>query len=217
MSLHSVYRLACTSQAYFKAVVPRGAAVLHDTSDSVHYAASGFYTLSKEPMVIMEDATRNLIERRRVFEREQREALFKEYGSKERFDWRPEEFAFTGEDMADGRQSGMYAVYMEAHLAVAKCEYIDMIAGIQLTVVEVLSPEHSSVIDKAERFITNRELYLSGYHYAAGTSTMRAVQRELHAVEELVRERLLGRHEVQDELAKLVFDLEHRFPAGNDI
>ena len=218
MSRYCVYMLVCNSVAYVKSIMPPSDMIdIMTQIDHVNYHAGSFYTLAVEPSGVIEDAVRHLVQQRQELQREMREGLFEQFSKAKKFDWQPEEFDFKSTVLEDDKVNKHFTEYMKNRIAVEQASYIDLVRSIDLRVTEVLSLAHSQTIDKAKRFIINREEYLGQYQFAADTSTRVAVYKDLNHVRDLVEQRLLGRIEAQDELAKAVFDLEQRFPAENDI
>jgi hypothetical protein len=206
-----VYQLVCTSKSYIDSITPRSVLVSgfagFDNTD-VHFMASGFYSLSKDPVHVLEDAIQHLIERRREFQLDMLELDDLGMGAGEGM----ESVEYV---MPDGvvQEEAANLTQVSMLLQDAAHNHLEMVQGIHLTVTEAVSFKDSLSIDKAKRFLNAPDEFIGIFSIPDTHALAMQTRQQLRDLKEFVKYRLLGRVEFQEQLDKLVYDLEQRFPA----
>ena len=214
MKHYCVYHLSCMSSALSEVMLPGGIGQTlgYAVEPVFGYLASGFYSLSKEPLVVFEEAVQHILEQRRAFHTDQRERAENNMCA------RPPGSSFYNVDNIrlpdDALTEDITSLtkHLQECLVMEQRDYINITQGITLEVVEIINVKDSEWIDKAQRFLKDPERYLTWHASLDVQAANHQTRRTLGELQEYVKRRLTGNAEIQDLLNKAVFDLEQRFP-----
>lgn len=221
-----IYRLNCDCQRYTASLMPPGvmASIMADTRtiEVRHAGVMSFYSLSKDPAGVFEDAVQFLLGKQREAQqqfREEREAMFEEFRQRKGFIWDPAEFEIPGGLPSDVEDS--FLQELGRHIDAAQSDYASMIEHIKLVPEHVVSVADSAVLDRTVRFVTSPDHYLAQCLGMRDQGVMMSIRRDIAELKDLVKRRLSlmgydGDPYLQERIGKLVFDLEHYFPADFD-
>lgn len=223
-----IYQLDCACQRYVESLMPPGMLDSLRGSSDIDFDAvrdvrlRAFYTLSKDPAAIFEDAVQFLVGLQRECQQQFREdlaATFEEFRKSKHLEWDPKEFDFGGGIPKDGEVT--FLKFLGQHLNNAQDNYLSMIRNIKLDPVMVVSAEDSLVLDQAVRFVTKPDYYLAQCLGMRDQRTMMEIHRSFAELKQNVKLRLSisGVSDdpfLQERIAKLTYDLDQRFPAEFD-
>jgi hypothetical protein len=224
-----IYRLNCDCPKYTASLMPPG---FMDSMEKMmpdfrsvevrHAGVLSFYSLSKDPAAVFEDAVQFLVSKQREAQQQYRddlEPVFEEFRRNKGFNWDPAEFEIPGGLPSDMEES--FLQELGRHINHAQGDYSSMISHIKLVPEHVVSVADSAVLDRAVRFVTKPEYYLAQTLGMRDQGVMMSIRRDFAELKDLVKRRLClmgydGDPYTQERIAKLTYDLDQRFPIDFD-